>query len=60
MFNTCSLPMEKLIITHTYTHTENKIVEQNQEMYYKNVEQIQEVYVEQNQVDMSNKMRFPI
>ena len=35
-------------------------MEQNQEMYYKNVEQIQEVYVEENQVDMSNKMRFPV
>ena len=35
-------------------------VEQNKKMYYKNVEQIQEVYVEQNQVDMSNKMRFSL
>ena len=35
-------------------------VEQNQEMHYTNVEQIQEVYVEQNQVDMSNKKRFPL
>ena len=34
-------------------------VEQNQEICYKNVEQIQEVHVEQNQVDMSNKVRFP-
>ena len=37
----------------------NSDVEQNQEMYYKNVEQNQEVHVEQNQEDVSNKMRFP-
>ena len=33
-------------------------VKQNQEMYYKHAEQNQEVHVEQNQVDVSNKMRF--
>ena len=38
---------------------ENLGVEQSQEMYYKIVKQNQEVYVEQNQVNMSNKMRFP-
>ena len=41
-------------------YLKNVGVGQNQEMYYKNVEQNQEVHVEQIQVDMSNKMMCAI